>query len=511
MNCKTGKVNFNKNKVEMLGYNMKDFKNPDYKSFTDLVHPKDHEKTMQAMRDHLEDKKKLYEVEYRIKTKKGEYKWFYDRGSIVKRDKNNKPLIVKGVVFDITDAKKAENKLKEINDNLEEIVRKRAKEIDQTNKKLSEEIYEKRKAETYLKQSKEYMRSIIDSASEIIVSFDMNHRITMWNKTAEKITGYKNIEVLNRSVKKLDVFHNPENVEKHIIRVCEKSKIPRTDIVLKTKDNEKKIIRFSGTDIKGGKKECLGALFIGRNITHEKELHGKLVEGGSYLIMDQSNKSSVEMFKDLILSGYNGLFITRGSPVIVQSIFPKTKNLELVLLSTSKIRGFKTISKIDELRITIKAFNDTYKNAIILLDGIHYLITKFSFERFVESLYQINDSIASHNSMFFMRVDPQTISESQLGIIKNELLVLPNQKIEDLILNDDEYHILRYIYEQNIINSKVSHKKITREFKITYPTAGKRLGLLEKNGLINIKREGKLKNIYITKKGKTFLNLRKTA
>jgi len=503
MDCNSGKVIFNKNKAEMLGYKMQDFKNSNYESFTKLLHPDDHDHVMQAMRDHLEGKKKLYDVEYRIKTKKGEYKWFHDKGSVVKRDKNNKPLLVKGIVYDITDVKNAEIKLNEINNNLEKIVEERTKKIHQEN-------LEKRKAEEYLKQSKEYMKNIIDSASEIIISFDMNNRVTSWNKTAENITGYKSIEVLNRSIRKLDVFYDPENVENSISSVCKKSNIPRTDIVLKTKDNEKKIIRISGTDIKGGAKECLGALFIGRNITHEKELHGKLVEGSSYLILDEKNNSTIEMFKDLILSGYNGLFITRGSPLVVKSEFPKTKNLKLVLLSTTKIKGFTTISEIDELVNKIKEYNDKQENAIIVLDAIHYLITKFSFEEFIAALYKINDIIASKKSMFFMRVDPQTISENQLGIIKNELMMLPNQKIEGLIINDDVYQILKFINEQNMINSNVSHKKITREFNISYPTASKRLETLENDKLIFVKKEGKHKNIYITEKGKNLLNIRKT-
>ena len=80
MDIKTGKVIFNENKVKMLGYSMNDFRDVDYTAFTNIVHPDDYEKTMKAMRDHLDGKKKLYEVDYRIKTKKGEYKWFHDRG-----------------------------------------------------------------------------------------------------------------------------------------------------------------------------------------------------------------------------------------------------------------------------------------------------------------------------------------------------------------------------------------------------------------------------------------------
>jgi len=36
----------------------------------------------------------------------------------------------------------------------------------------------------------------------------MNNRVSIWNRTCENITGYKEIEVLNRSITKLDVFEN---------------------------------------------------------------------------------------------------------------------------------------------------------------------------------------------------------------------------------------------------------------------------------------------------------------
>ncbi|MBN2599137.1 MAG: PAS domain-containing protein, partial [Candidatus Thermoplasmatota archaeon] len=68
MDCKTGKVIFNENKVKVLGYDMQAFRNADYTMFTNLLHPDDFEPTMQAMRDLLDGKTKLYEVEYRIKT-----------------------------------------------------------------------------------------------------------------------------------------------------------------------------------------------------------------------------------------------------------------------------------------------------------------------------------------------------------------------------------------------------------------------------------------------------------
>jgi diguanylate cyclase (GGDEF)-like protein len=56
-------------------------------------------------------KTKAYEVEYRIRHKDGHYLWYYDRGTVTKRDQDGKPLILQGIVFDISESKKIENEL----------------------------------------------------------------------------------------------------------------------------------------------------------------------------------------------------------------------------------------------------------------------------------------------------------------------------------------------------------------------------------------------------------------
>ena len=109
MDVLTGGVTFAKRKVEMLGYSPENFKH--YRDFTNLVHPEDYERIMSAMRGHFQGVYEHYETEYRIKAKSGEYIWFYDFGTVVKKDANGAPLICTGFVYDITDKKKAEEKL----------------------------------------------------------------------------------------------------------------------------------------------------------------------------------------------------------------------------------------------------------------------------------------------------------------------------------------------------------------------------------------------------------------
>jgi two-component system CheB/CheR fusion protein len=103
-------------KAQMLGYKPSEIA-PGFEGWTRLIHPDDFDIAMNAMKEHLEGKSPSYDVEYRIKTKNGKYKWFKDKGGVTEREANGKPLKVAGIVMDITQEKKTQlekNKLNHI-------------------------------------------------------------------------------------------------------------------------------------------------------------------------------------------------------------------------------------------------------------------------------------------------------------------------------------------------------------------------------------------------------------
>ena len=111
LDLKTGKVTFDKRNAEMLGYTPEKFKN--ITDFVDLVHPEDRNGLMNALAGFNNGLIDKYETEYRILTKTGEYKWFYNIGSIVKEDSNGLPHTATGLVIDISTRKKSEQSLKD--------------------------------------------------------------------------------------------------------------------------------------------------------------------------------------------------------------------------------------------------------------------------------------------------------------------------------------------------------------------------------------------------------------
>jgi len=374
------------------------------------------------------------------------------------------------------------------------------------------DITKRKRAEEETIRTKEYLQNIINSASEIVISFDTNAKVTTWNKTAEFITGYNRGKVIGRSLNKLDVFDNPQELLDIIKNVSSGKKIRPDESILLTKDGAKRIIRFSYSALKGDEERYIGVLAIGKDITHDKELHGKLLKGNSYVIPEKNNKSSLDLFNDLTKLDYEGLLITRANPEIVKNMITSA-NIQVILLNHDTLGGFENISDLDGLIAKIKEFcvKNTNINTVILLDRIDYLLTNFSFESFVKTLYQINHIVSKNKSMLLVHFDPSIVEPKQMAVIENELQPLPSQKIEDIKIEDETYDILKFIHDQNQINLLVSFKKIMGEFNIVYATLAKKLKLIENEGLIFTKRHGKFRTVYISEKGKTLLNKRRTA
>ncbi len=135
------KVTFNPRKVLQLGFSIDEIpESVSYQYFTDMLHPDDYEITMDAMRQHMMGQKEAYEIEYRIRTKTGGWRWYYDIGRITKRDENGQILLIAGIVFDITERKEMQAEIQATRDSLALRVEERTAELKRANINLEKAL-----------------------------------------------------------------------------------------------------------------------------------------------------------------------------------------------------------------------------------------------------------------------------------------------------------------------------------------------------------------------------------
>jgi two-component system CheB/CheR fusion protein len=103
---------------KMLGYGVETKSSPLKNTFHLL-----YEEDVPAMLAHIEEMKTaedsvMYEMEYRLKAPDGSLRWYKDRNSVFKRVTSGTVIEKIGIAQDITESKKAEQKLREINNSL---------------------------------------------------------------------------------------------------------------------------------------------------------------------------------------------------------------------------------------------------------------------------------------------------------------------------------------------------------------------------------------------------------
>jgi len=66
------------------------------------IHPDDAERSRVLLQRLYNGEDDLYEIEYRIKDARENWKWFYNRGSVIKKDEDGRPVVIGGISMEIS-------------------------------------------------------------------------------------------------------------------------------------------------------------------------------------------------------------------------------------------------------------------------------------------------------------------------------------------------------------------------------------------------------------------------
>ncbi len=104
-NVVTNEVYYAPRFKELLGYRDDEIRH-EFAEFESRLHPDDHDRILDALRSHLEEQSQ-YDVEYRLRVKSGEYRWFRARGQAIWNDQGQ-PTRMAGSITDNHDRKLTE-------------------------------------------------------------------------------------------------------------------------------------------------------------------------------------------------------------------------------------------------------------------------------------------------------------------------------------------------------------------------------------------------------------------
>lgn len=146
----------------LCGYPAEDFLTNTVRSYASVIYPDDRQMVERMVLDAVAQRRP-FSIEYRLRHKDGSIRWVYEKGQGAFAA-NGQVLWLDGVIFDITDRKRAEEALLE---------------------------------------SEERLRSIVQSTGDAIILMDTRGNVAFWNSGAEKIFGYAAREIFGQPVTRI--------------------------------------------------------------------------------------------------------------------------------------------------------------------------------------------------------------------------------------------------------------------------------------------------------------------
>lgn len=200
-----------------------------------------------------------------------------------------------------------------------------------------------------------YFRTTLYSIGDAVITTDKDGLIKNINPIAERLTGWKEIDAIN---KPLDVVFNiineisREKVENPIKNVLSSGQIVNLvdqTLLIDKKGNEYPI-SDSGSPILNEKNEIIGVVIVFRDQTHERDLQNKLI-------------SSQQQYKDFVEKSKEGIFyITYKSPIDIS--LPIEEQAKLIIetgyIHTCNDALAKMYNYKDKNEVIGKSFIDFY-------------------------------------------------------------------------------------------------------------------------------------------------------
>jgi PAS domain S-box-containing protein len=171
-------VYINSQYTELTGYPLASLHSMGEREFKKLFFPDDLPKIVRHMDEVMQAKDgEGIEIEYRFKKSDGDWMWCFSRDAVFERKSDGVPKQLIGTFLDITDRKRAEEKLSKLNLELEERVKQRTAQ-------LGKEVIERKQADEKLRKNKEMLQMVFDGISEPLVMLGKNLEIRLLNKAA---------------------------------------------------------------------------------------------------------------------------------------------------------------------------------------------------------------------------------------------------------------------------------------------------------------------------------------
>ncbi len=122
-----------------------------------------------------------------------------------------------------------------------------------------------------------------------------------------------------------------------------------------------------------------------------------------------------------------GIAVSRQHPDFIRQKYG-LENTPIYWLATRTGQEVIAPTNLGILTHTLVGFIDENPCAVILLDGIEYLVSNNDFIKVLRVIDQVNDHIAQSKSIMIIPVDPRAFDQKELALLERNMERIGRQK-----------------------------------------------------------------------------------
>ena len=156
----------------------------------------------------------------------------------------------------------------------------------------------------------------------------------------------------------------------------------------------------------------------------------ELTRGVCYLVEEKKPDLAYRMFKQLVGEALPGLVVTRQYPDRVrrERSLPDAK---VLWLSHTPGEDYHNPTAIGTLAKTISRFiEDSKGEAVVLLDGLEYLIVNNGFLQTLMFVEHVNEFVMQRRAVVVIPVSPEALEEKELALLERNLEVVESPAVK---------------------------------------------------------------------------------
>ncbi len=143
---------------------------------------------------------------------------------------------------------------------------------------LMDDITEQVRLGKEVRMAERHLASVVESASDIVISVKPNGTILTWNSAAERISGFTSIETIGRYLSKFCPKEQKKEMESTINDVTIDKRVKKVEMNMLSKENKQVFLSWIFSPMKEDSGNITGIVGIGRDLTERRKLEAQIIQ-----------------------------------------------------------------------------------------------------------------------------------------------------------------------------------------------------------------------------------------